>query len=105
MPEKTGTGMRLLKWRPLVKNSLRGFADVELPIGLVIREIPLLTSHGKCWASLPAKPVLDAVGRQAEQDGKKKYAAILEWRSRELSDRFSEKLVAIVRAQHPGALE
>jgi hypothetical protein len=46
MPE--AKGMRLLKWRPLVKNSLRGFVDIELPNGLQIREIPVCESHGKC---------------------------------------------------------
>jgi hypothetical protein len=98
-------GMRLLRWRPLIKNSLRGFAGVELPNGLTVREIPILTSHGKCWASLPVKPVLDANGKHVETNGKKQYAAMLEWRSRELSDAFSTKLVGLVRGQHPAALD
>jgi hypothetical protein len=29
----TKPGMRLISWKPLTKNSLRGFATVELPIG------------------------------------------------------------------------
>jgi hypothetical protein len=103
MPEEKG--MRLLKWRPLVKNSLRVFADVELPIGLTIRDVPVLASHGKTWAALPSKPVLDSDGRQVETNGKRQYVSLLEWRDRNLSDAFSAKLVALVRAQHPGALE
>jgi len=96
---------RLLNWKPLVKNSLRGFADVALPIGLVIRDIPILTSHGKCWASLPSKPVLDRDGKHVETNGKKQYAAILEWRSRELADAFSARVVELVRQAHPDAFD
>jgi hypothetical protein len=102
MSEKT-QGMRLLRWKPLVKNSLRGFVDIELPIGLVIHEIPILASHGRCWASLPAKPVLDLDGKHVATNGKKQYAAILEWKSRDLGNRFSEKLIDLVRAEYPDA--
>jgi DNA-binding cell septation regulator SpoVG len=98
-------GMRLLRWKPLVKNSLRGFADIELPNGLVIHEIPVLTSHGKCWAALPSKPQLADGRHRTGPDGKPAYTPILEWRSRELSDAFSAKLVKLVREQHPDALD
>jgi hypothetical protein len=97
--------MRLLNWKPLVRNSLRGFVDIELPIGLVIYEIPVLTSHGKRWASLPSKPVLDRDGKHVETNGKKQYVPILEWRSRELSDAFSTRIVELVRATHPDAFD
>jgi hypothetical protein len=96
--------MRLLGWKPLVKNSLRGFASVELPNGLRIHDIPVLSNNGKCWATLPSKPVLDRDGKQVETGGKKQYAAFLEWRSRELSDGFSAKVVELVRQSHPDAL-
>jgi hypothetical protein len=62
-------------------------------------------SRGKCWASLPAKPVLDRDGKHREEGGKKQYAAILGWRSRELSDAFSTKVVELVRATHPDAFD
>jgi hypothetical protein len=98
--------MRLLAWKPLVKNSLRGFADVELPSGLVIHEIPVLVSHGKCWASLPSKPVLDRAEQHVvEPNGKKQYVPILRWRSREIADAFSVKICELVRQAHPHALD
>jgi hypothetical protein len=52
--------LRLLSFKPLRKNSLIGFANVELPIALLIADIPILTSHGKIWAAMPGKPFLDA---------------------------------------------
>lgn len=63
--------MRLLVWKPLVKASLRGFADVELPSGLRIREVPVLHSNRKSWATLPSKPVLDREGWQVETNGER----------------------------------
>jgi hypothetical protein len=97
--------MRLISWKSLVKNSLRGFATVELPIGLKIVDCPVLVSSGKAWASLPTKPVLDRDGKHVKPDGKPQYSAVLEWKSRDLADRFSEAVVELVRQTHPGGLD
>jgi len=39
------------------------------------------------------------------EDGKKMYAPFLAWSSKELRDRFSDAVVALVRAQYPEALD
>jgi hypothetical protein len=97
--------MRLVDFKPIVKGSLRGFATVELPIGLKIHDILVLTSHGKIWASLPSKPQIDKNGQHRKDiNGKAAYTAILEWRDRDLSDRFSQAVVELVRAAHPDDL-
>ena len=96
----------LVAWRPLVKGALRGFATVELPIGLKLVDCPVLVSNGKAWVSLPSKPVLDRDGRQKiDANGKPAYVPVLEWRSRELGDRFSEIGIAAIRRIYPGALD
>ena len=98
--------MRLVNFRPLVKGALRGFATVQLPIGLTINDVPVLSSHGKVWASLPAKPQIDSEGRQKrDANGKPAYIAILQWRDRDLADRFSQAVVELVRAAHPEAFD
>jgi hypothetical protein len=97
--------MTLEAFRPMVKGALRGFATVRLPIGLLIADIPVCTSHGKVWASLPSKPILDRDGRHAEEGGKKKYAPILAWSDRVTADKWSDAVVALVREQHPDALD
>ena len=98
-------GSRLISFKPLVKGSLRGFANVELPNGLRITDCPVLISNGKAWATLPSKPVLDRDGKHVEVSGKKQYAPILEWRDRDLSNRFSAAIVDLVRQHHPDALD
>ena len=97
--------MRLIGFKPLVKGSLRGFATVQLPIGLTIEDCPVLVGRNGAWAALPAKPVLDREGRQVKPDGKPQYVAILKWRDRDLSDRFSAAVVDLVRQHHPDALD
>jgi hypothetical protein len=105
-PAQRPRTIALVAWRPLVKGAMRGFATVALPIGVEIGECPILVSNGKAWASLPSKPILDRDGKQKiGPEGKLAFAATLKWRSRELSDRFSQVVVAAVRAVHPGTLD
>jgi hypothetical protein len=101
----SGTRMLLIAFKRVVKGALRGFATVELPSGLRITDCPVLISNGKSWATLPSKPVLGADGRQSVVDGKRQYAAILEWRDRDLSTRFSDAVVGLVRSAHPDAFD
>jgi hypothetical protein len=99
-------GARLVEFRPAIKGALRGFATVELPIGLRIRDMPVLVGRNGPWASMPAKPQIDKAGQhKRDANGKTAYAAILEWRDRELSDRFSAAVIALIRAAHPDALD
>lgn len=95
--------MRLLEWRPTRRNTLCGFIVVELPSGLIIHDIAIHKKGGRWWASLPARPVLDAEGRHVlNHAGQKQYAAFLRWRDRGLADVFSARLTELVRATHPG---
>jgi hypothetical protein len=104
-PSSDRPRMRLLTFKPFVKNSLRGFIDIELGIGLQITEASLHVSHGKVWVSLPSKPMLDADGRHLVRNGKKQYWPMLAWRDKRLADTFSKAVVALVIERHPGALD
>jgi hypothetical protein len=91
--------LQLLEWRPLIKGALCGFASIELPIGLTIPDCPVFVSGEREWVNLPARPQLDR-DNQARLDpstGKVLYAALLEWRDRELRDRFSAAVIAALR--------
>ena len=85
---------------------MRGFATVELPLGLKIIDCPVLVSKGKAWANAQSKPVLDREGRQKiAANGKPAYVPVFEWRSRELNERFSKIVVTAIRQMCPGALD
>jgi hypothetical protein len=97
--------MKLAAFRPLTKNTLRGFASLELANGLTIIDCPIHLANGRAWASLPAKAAIDRDGRQIVVDGKPQYGVVLKWRDRDLADRFSDAVIALVRAAHPNALD
>jgi hypothetical protein len=97
--------MRLISWKPLVKNSLRGFAEFEFPSGLRLIACPVLVSHGRAWVSLPSKPVLDQTGYQKRAiNGKPVYVPVVQWRDRDLQARFSAAAIELIRVAHPGGL-
>jgi hypothetical protein len=88
--------MRLVGWKPLVKGTLRGFANVELPTGLRLIDCPIFVGPNGLGAALPSKPVLDCEGRQARPSGKPQFAPVVEWRNRDLVERFSAAVIALV---------
>ena len=97
--------LRLVEWRPMVKNTLRDFVSTELPNGLTIREMPVLVGKNGPWVSLPAKPQIDGGGQvRRDPNGKIAYTAILNWRSKDLADRFSRAVVDLLLTHHPRAL-
>ena len=102
MPSVKWPRMRLISWKPLVRGSLRGFATVELPIGLKIFDCPILTGPNGPRAFETANrqgPAEDRV------NGKAAFAPVCEWRDRSLSDGFSAAVVALARTEHPADLE
>jgi hypothetical protein len=101
------TGLVLVGWNPLRKNSLRGFATIRLHSGLTINENPLHVSHTHAWASLPSKPMLGAFGAMLRDCGlrKARHGQILEWSNRTGADRASVAVVAAIECAHPGVLD
>jgi hypothetical protein len=96
--------VHLVDWKSVVKGSLRGFAKVRLGRTLLINDVPVLSSNGRVWAAMPGKPLVGADGTGLRDDkGKQRYAPVLEWTSRDASDRFSEAVVAAVQQAHGSA--
>jgi len=98
--------LQLISFKAMRQGSRVGFATVRLPmIGLAIKDCPVNVSYGRPWASLPNRPQVDSKSGQAIRDarGKIAYTAMHEWDSPQLRHDFSERVVALVRAQHPEA--
>lgn len=55
----------------------------------------------RSWSAPTAKPGWPCL-RSA--NGKVLYAPVLEWRDRDLADRFSEAVVELIQREHPDAL-
>jgi hypothetical protein len=93
---------RVVDWRPLRKNSLLGFVKIEMPSGMIIADVTLLTSERGPWASPPSKPMIDRAGAVLKDErGKVRYSPIIEFTSKEVRDRFSNGVIEAMRAAHP----
>jgi DNA-binding cell septation regulator SpoVG len=97
--------LRLVSFKVMAKGQLRGFCTVELPPGLILSDLPVLLGNDGFWVALPGKPVLDETGRQKRDiNGKAEYQPIGKWTSRELSDRFSARVISLIDERYPGVL-
>jgi hypothetical protein len=74
--------------RPLVKNTLRGFFDVELPSGLKLNGCTLHQKDGRCWIGLPSR-------EWTRPDGAKSYVPIVEIPDRDARDKFNGAVVPL----------
>lgn len=95
--------LRVVEFRPVIKNTLRGFCTVELLYGLRIHDVAVHQRGGAEWVSLPPAPQLEN-GVQRVVDGKAQYKRVIEWTSRTLDDGFSAAVCAELRRLEPGAL-
>ena len=99
------SAVKILDWRPLTKGALRGFAKIEMPSGMIISDVTVLTGANGPGASPPSKPQIGRDGTvMKDQTGKIKYTPIIEFTSKEVRDRWSAQVIEALRAQHPGAL-
>lgn len=97
--------MILRDWRPYVSGALRGYARVELDIGLVIPDIRVLVGSTGAFVSLPEKPVL--VGEKLKRDvatNKPVYVPTVQWKDRTTGDKFSAAVIKMLLAKYPAAL-
>ena len=78
--------------RRVEKNTLRGFFDLELASGLVLKGCALHLSHGKYWIGLPARPF-------ETPEGAKSWAPVVDFRDRSTKDKF-QALALAAAAEH-----
>jgi hypothetical protein len=85
------------KFRRLVKGSLRGFVDVKFPMGMTVRDISVHEKDGRSWVGLPVKPQVTQAGVvRKDAAGKVMYSSIMEFETKELANRFSAKVIALL---------
>ena len=97
--------IQIRDWRPLRKGSLVGFVKVELPSGMILNDVTVLSGDRGAWASPPSKPMIDRDGiAMKDANGKLKYSPVIEFASKEVRERFSNAVVEALRAKHPEAL-
>jgi hypothetical protein len=99
------TTVHIRDWHELRRNSLLGFATVELPSGMVIADVTIHVSHGKPWASPPSRPMMGRNGLALrDAAGKIRYQPVIEFRDRDTRTRWSDAVIEAMRRVHPEVL-
>jgi hypothetical protein len=75
-----------------------GFFKAEFPSGVIIDDIPILTSDRGPWASPPSKPMINRDGVVLKDEAGK---IRIEFRSKEIRNRWSDAVIDALRAAHP----
>jgi len=85
--------IRCIKFRRYERNTLRGFADLELSrVGIVIHDCCWHMKAGKEWISFPARPY--------EKDGNTSWSPVVEFAegAKEARTQFQEHALRAVHA-------
>jgi hypothetical protein len=87
--------IRCVQFRPHIKNTLQGFADLELTrVGLVIRDCCWhWHENGREWISLPARPYTD-------NNGNTMWSPLVEFATgaKQAREQFQEQALAAIHA-------
>lgn len=94
--------MKCLSFKPLEKNTLKGFATLEMGNGLVLQDCTLHESPKGRWVSPPGRPMVDAHGQVVMKDGKAQYAAVVSFTTKAKRDQWSAAAVAAIFAFRTG---
>lgn len=94
--------IQCLNFRPCVRNTLRGYADLELPqTGIILADCTFHEKNGKQWVTFPAQARLGA-GDTTQWRTVIKFAPGAE-RQREAFRRQAVEAINIYRQQHAEA--
>lgn len=100
MPELT-----INDWKPLRRNSLRGFVTVTLPSGMILHEVLIHVTPDGPWAAPPSKPMIGRDGvAMKDAAGKARYSPIVSFADKPMRERWSSAIIAALLASHPDAL-
>ncbi|HEY7388845.1 MAG TPA: hypothetical protein VH640_10065 [Bryobacteraceae bacterium] len=78
--------IQIADFRPLNKNTLRGFFSAMLPSGLVFHDLMLHERDDARWVGFPAREWTD-------KSGVKQYVRFIEFRDRETANRFRDEIL------------
>jgi hypothetical protein len=101
-------GVTILDWKPVRRNTLRGFCCVEIArISLRVDDVAIHQKGPSRWASLPNRPMIDGNGTvlRDETTGKIRYQPVLQWADKNVAGRFSAAVVAELLSRYPGAFD
>lgn len=89
-------------WKPLHRNTLRGFFTVHLPSGMTLHDVALHCTENTWWVSPASKPMLDKDGvALRDEAGKIRYSPIISFESKTARQRFNSIVISALQHAHP----
>ncbi len=96
--------VKITEFTAVHRNSLRGFATVVQPSGMILHDVAIHQRDGSAWASPASKPMLDRNGQQMKnEDGKPLWVPIISFSSKAVRDKWSGAIIEAVRQAYPEA--
>jgi hypothetical protein len=97
-------GITILDWRPVERNTLRGFCTVCIEAWhRVIADVAVHEHEsGRRWAQLPAKPQITSDRQPVIRDGKLAYTKVVWFADKAVADRFSDAVIEALDHAQPG---
>jgi hypothetical protein len=78
----------ILDFKLYSKNTLRGFFDLRLASGMILRGCMLHSKGDRFWIALPAKSYTNEAGEQA-------WCRIIDFSNKETRDRFQQTITPL----------
>jgi hypothetical protein len=99
------TGFVIESFSPMMKNTLLGFATVQMPSGLVFHDCGVHRTGDRLWVSPASKPMLDRNGTQMwDAAGKLRWTPIVSFKDKPTRDKWSNAVISALKEQHPEVL-
>ena len=87
--DKCHSGFAILSWRMCAKNTLRAFASIELPSGLILHDCTVHRKNDSEWVGLPGRSY-------TKPDGSTGWSPVVEFTNKEAKSRFQRAALAAI---------
>jgi hypothetical protein len=100
--------MVIEEFKLVEKNTLRGWARVRMPSGMILHDVGVFYDGDgdRAWVSAPSKAMLgrDGVQMRSAKDSKPLYVPVVSFETGALYRKFSDAVIAALRLAYPHAL-
>jgi hypothetical protein len=102
----TVQAMAIEEFKSVEKNTLRGWARVRMPSGMILHDVGIFYDSDRAWVSAPSKAMLgrDGVRMRSAKESKPLYAPVVSFETGALYRKFSDAVIAALRLAYPQAL-
>jgi hypothetical protein len=104
----TQPAMVVEEFKAAERNTLRGWARVRMPSGMVLHDVGIFYDRDsdRAWVSAPSKAIVgrDGVQMRSAKDSKPLYTPAVSFETKALYQKFSDAAIAALRLAYPQAL-